>query len=99
MSSFLKNILLALGLALILWLGYRFFFGGSDAALTAQNAMVISQASRDTEVFLRTLQQLRGIQLNGELFHDTRFTSLTDYRRPIVAEPVGRHNPFAPVGH
>lgn len=98
MSAFLKNILFALALALILWLGYRVFFGGEDAPLTAQNAMVISEASRDTEEFLRTLQQLRGIQLNGELFADTRFQSLHDYRQPIVAESVGRSNPFAPIG-
>lgn len=98
MSSLLKNIFFALALAGILWLGYRFFFAADDASLTTQDAQVISEASRDAERFLRTLQQLRDIRLDGKIFVDQRFQSFEDYRQPVVAESAGRQNPFAPVG-
>jgi len=98
MSSLLKNVFFALALAVILWLGYKLFVASDDASLTAQNAAVVSQASRDTEEFLRTLQRLRDIALDQQIFTDLRFQSFADYRKAIVPEPVGRLNPFAPIG-
>lgn len=97
MSSLLKNIFFAAALALILWFGYRVFFSG-DAAIPGLDAQVVSEASRDSQQFLKTLQQLRGIEFRQEIFGDGRFRSFTDQRQPILAEPVGRQNPFAPIG-
>ncbi len=98
MSSLLKNTLFALALALILWLGYTVFFSKDDPSLTAGNALVSSQAARDTQEFLTRLQQLRNIQLDRTIFSDDRFRSFVDHRQDIVDEPVGRANPFAPIG-
>lgn len=98
MSPLLKNLLIALAGAIVLWVGYTFFFANNDALLTAENAAVASQASRDTQEFLRHLQQLRNLELGAEFFSDPRFQSLVDYRQPVTEEPVGRANPFAPVG-
>lgn len=98
MSSLLKNILFALALAVILWLGYRIFFAADDVSRTALNAGVVTQASLDTQAFLRTLQQLRDIEFNEQIFSDPRFQSFIDYRQAIIPEPVGRLNPFAPIG-
>jgi hypothetical protein len=98
MSSLLKNILFALALAVILWLGYKIFFVADDEASSALDAEVITEASQNTQAFLHTLQQLREIKLNGQLFDDARFQTLVDYRQAIVDEPVGRPNPFAPIG-
>jgi hypothetical protein len=98
MSPLLKNIFFALGLAVILWISYKVFFAPDDASLTPLNAAVFTEASRDTQEFLRTLQQLRDIKLNGQIFDDVRFQSFTDYRQAIVPEPFGRPNPFAPIG-
>ena len=97
MSSLLKNILFALALAMILWLGYKIFFT-SDEAETALDVAVMTEASRDTQEFLQTLQQLRDIDFNQAIFSDARFQSFVDHRQPIIAEPVGRDNPFAPLG-
>lgn len=98
MTSLLKNILFALALAVILWLGYTLFFAENDTSRTALNAEVASQAARDTQEFLQTLQQLRDIELNQHIFTDARFQSLVDHRQAVVPEPVGRSNPFAPIG-
>lgn len=100
MSSLLnlKNSIFVLVLALVLWIGYALFFAADDASLSALDVKVITEASRDTQEFLSTLQQLRNIEFKQQIFNDPRFQSFVDHRRPIIAEPVGRTNPFAPIG-
>jgi hypothetical protein len=45
-----------------------------------------------------SLLELRAVTLSGTILNDTAFTSLQDFGTTIVAEPVGRTNPFAPLG-
>lgn len=97
MSPLIKNLLFALGLATIVWLGYTIFIKDSELGLTASNSLVTSQAILDAQEFLAKLQQLRVIELDDKLFSDPRFRSLVDHRQVIVDEPVGRSNPFSPV--
>ena len=59
---------------------------GSPTADTADRAVVES------------LLTLRAITLSGTIFTDQAFTSLRDFGTPITSEPVGRSNPFAPLG-
>lgn len=47
---------------------------------------------------VESLLTLRAITLSGSIFTDPAFRSLKDFGTPIVAEPVGRPNPFAPIG-
>ncbi len=96
MPGLLKNTLLALGLAGVLWLGYVLFLQEDDTALTQENAAQATQASRDAQEFLAVLQDLRGIDFDSSLFDDQKFRQLVDYRVRIQGEPVGRLNPFAP---
>ncbi len=96
MSSLLKNILFALALAVILWLGYKVFFAEDETA--PLNAEAVTEASRDTQEFLGLLQQLRVLRLDEQMFNDARFQSLVDHRQAIIPEPVGRKNPFLPIG-
>jgi len=98
MTPLLKNLLIALGLAVALWLGYQFFMSQEEAALVSEGDFVATEASRNTQEFLLRLQQLRDLEFDQSLFSDGRFRSLVDYRKDIVEEPVGRANPFAPVG-
>lgn len=98
MSSLIKNILFAAGLALIVWIGYVVFIQDSDPALTASNAAVTNQAVRDAQDFLTRLQQLQSIGLEGRVLSDPRFESLIDLRQSVIEEPVGRPNPFEPIG-
>jgi hypothetical protein len=55
-----------------------------------------STDSSDQEL-VSTLLALRAVTLSGTIFQDQAFTSLIDFSTPIVAEPVGRDNPFAPL--
>lgn len=47
---------------------------------------------------VETLLTLRAITLSGTIFNDPAFLSLRDFGTMIVPEPVGRANPFAPIG-
>lgn len=44
------------------------------------------------------LLQLRAVSLAGTIFTDPVFQSLKDFGSPVVDEPVGRPNPFVPIG-
>ena len=95
MSSLLKNLLFALGLALILWLGYTLFV--QNDGTTDPNSAVNTQASLETQEFLIRLQSLRSINIDRSIFSDERFSTLVDFSVELGDEPVGRRNPFAPV--
>lgn len=44
------------------------------------------------------LLTLRAVKLDGTILNDPSFVSLKDFSTQIVPEPVGRDNPFAPLG-
>jgi len=97
MSNLLKNLLFALGLAVILWLGYSLFLKGDETLLETSNSRIVGQATLETQAFLVRLQQLKSIDLDGGIFDDSIFKSLTDHRQALGNEPTGRENPFLPV--
>ncbi len=96
MSGLIRNLLLALGLAVILYLGYVVFIQTDDAATSVSGAAT-SEALLSAQEFLATLQQLKAIELKGDVLSDPRFTSLDDIRKPDIPEDAGRENPFLPV--
>jgi hypothetical protein len=62
-----------------------------------QSETVDGVASAEERVILDTLFQLRAIELSGTIFTNPAFMALRDFRTDIVAEPIGRRNPFAPL--
>ncbi len=56
-----------------------------------------SADSEDREL-VETLLTLRSITLSGTIFNDPAFKALQDFGTTIIPEPVGRQNPFAPLG-
>lgn len=47
---------------------------------------------------VQTLLKLRAIRLDGTIFTDKAFQELKDFSTQIIPEPIGRPNPFAPLG-
>ena len=89
--------------AIVLVLGAAGFFmlnGGatSNVQLSQETSQQISLSQQIEQELLAELLQLREIQLDDSLFRSQTFQSLKDFSRPIVAQPVGRENPFAPIG-
>ncbi|MCD5382468.1 MAG: hypothetical protein LR017_04155 [Candidatus Pacebacteria bacterium] len=97
MTTLLKNLIFALGLAIILWLGYTLFVQEDEAVLDSQNGMVRDDVERETQEFLNRLQHIKTLDISNTLFTDSRFNALTDNRQEVIDEPTGRQNPFAPA--
>jgi hypothetical protein len=94
MLQFIKSNALLVGgiLVVILGLGYYLFSSsGTPAPLTTD-----SSSSSVSQHLLVTLSNLQTIQLNGAIFTDPAFQSLTNFGTTIPTQPTGRANPFAP---
>jgi hypothetical protein len=99
MEIFLKNkiILAVAALAIVAGLWYGLFGGPSSApALTTENPSgVVSEENKD---IVTSLLQLRSVTLSGTIFTSQVFKGLKDFSTDIRQEPVGRADPFAPLG-
>lgn len=95
--QFFKQNKLLIGVAIVGLLGalYYFVFMGSTAAPVFTETEV-SDDTGVTQELLVTLSNLRSVELNGSIFTDPVFMSLTDFGVVIPQEPVGRRNPFMP---
>ena len=94
MSSFLQNALILLGLTLIVGLGYFLYTQNSGLDVATQNAAVTMQIELETADFLRRLNELKAIELNGDIFTDERFASLIRFSPQLLDQPLGKSNPF-----
>ncbi len=99
MTNLFKNLLIALGLAILLFVGYIVFVkddAGGDY-LNDQGNSTSVEAELETQQLLATLNELRALNVNGEIFTDPLFLSLKDFRNDLGDEPAGRPNPFLPA--
>jgi hypothetical protein len=98
MSNLLKNLLIALGLAILLFVGYVVFLRDDGAPTPPPGMEAFSaQAQMESQQLLSTLNELKSLDVEGTLFSDPLFLSLRDFRIDLGIEPDGRVNPFAPV--
>jgi hypothetical protein len=98
MSNLLKNLLIALGLAVLLFLGYMLFFRTSEplSGLSIEGTFS-PEAELETQQLLAVLNELKSFNVEGSIFSDPLFISLQDFRVDIGSEPSGRQNPFTPI--
>jgi hypothetical protein len=96
MSNLLKNLLIALGLAVILFVGYVVFMR-DDGETTIDPQSFSPEAQQETQELLATLNELKSFNVEGRIFTDPLFLSLRDFRIDPGTEPEGRSNPFAPA--
>lgn len=68
----------------------------NNASSSAVDAGVIE--SDTTQPLIEALASLSAIRLDGAIFSDPVFVSLTDFGVVIPLQPVGRRNPFLPIG-
>jgi len=106
-----KNVLLA-GVIIVLLVGAYFVFfkseepTGDDALLETSGPLLGGVPVPGSEMggvaagadLLPFLLQLNSLKLDGSLFKDPVFLSLEDYTVIIPEQPVGRPNPFEPLG-
>lgn len=80
------------GVALAFGVWYSLSPSSSSQVLSASSTTGPGQEVVDT------LRQLDAVKLDGGIFSEPAFSALRDFSTQIVPEPVGRPNPFAPLG-
>ena len=98
MSNLLKNLLIALGLAILLFVGYTVVFKEDESLTGIESSGTFSvEAELETQRLLATSNELKLLNIDGSLFSDPLFASLRDFRVELGTEPSGRPNPFSPI--
>lgn len=97
---------LILFLVLVVVIAGAVWYGMSGGGVSTDQSLIATETldstgspSGDAEdrELVESLLTLRAITLTGTIFSDPAFQSLRDWGTPIVPEPVGRDNPFAPL--
>lgn len=100
MSGAAKNLIIILGLATVAFAGY-FLYQQQATALLAPNATSQTEVEAmlmKTQVFIARRQALDSVRIDDSFFENEIFLSLQSYTRPLENMPVGRTNPFDPIG-
>jgi hypothetical protein len=82
--------------AICIWYGLTQNSAPPALLTTVDVAGAPVEGSADQEL-VSTLLTLRAVALAGTIFQDPAFKYLRDFGTTIVAEPIGRQNPFAPL--
>jgi hypothetical protein len=94
-----KRLTILIGILVILaaFFVYR-YYSGRDTATGPLSATSEQPAEAIDGGLLKTLLELKSISIDTEFFKDGWFTGLKDFSKPLPQQPVGRRNPFAPIG-
>lgn len=100
MTPKLKKIIIILILAIVLFVVYAVFIKKDP---TSQSLVTTgSTASADAQVLgtqiSQALLKIEQIKLDRAIFTSDIYKTLVDRSEPITDEPIGRSNPFAPIG-
>ncbi len=98
MSSLLKKLVIALGIALLLGVVYYFTLGSvkTDPTL-GEFSMSTSEVSIRTQKIIEDTKIIDTYKLDVSVFDDNRFNNLNVYSVTLTDVATGRSNPFAPV--
>lgn len=88
-------IILVAGLA-VAFFAYSYFFAKPAEPLLSAEA--VSGTTSVDQDLISLLLELRSIKLDDSIFSDPAFISLQDFSQNLTEEPIGRVNPFAPLG-
>lgn len=97
MSPIIKNIIVVLVIAGVGFFGYNYLTRTDTAGDALIKQESVNTGKMGAEV-LTALNQLKTLKLDSSIFKDDVFVSLQDFSKPLNPEPVGRVNPFSPIG-
>lgn len=91
-----RTTLVVIALIIAAFLAYSFFFAGKEEAVLSQSGEAENAVVENELIAL--LLELKALKLDDSIFSSSAFQSLQDFSQALVSEPVGRSNPFAPLG-
>ena len=95
-----KSAFIILIVAVLAFTAYSVFFAGGvrqDESLLTTNNAAVPEAAITSEL-ISLLLEMKVLKLDNSLFSDKRFRSLTDFSVTLTPQPIGRSNPFLPLG-
>ncbi len=101
MTDTTKNILIGGIIIVVLFAAFKLLVSKKEEPEISSS--VVTERSFETKTFSATreaaltLQKIKSIEVDTEVFSSEAFKSLKDFRVNILPEAVGRDNPFAPV--
>ncbi len=98
MPKLSKNKILIIGLLVVAAVGYYLFkpdAAPEDPLVTSQSG-ITGSIGQELVIELNRLKALQNI--NDDIFKDPTFVSLQDFTQVVIPQPLGRNNPFAPIG-
>lgn len=105
MTPKLKKIIIAIVVLGILFILYSAFLKPDptpDTLVAGRSKVAGQPVSQDAKVISSQISQallkIEQIKLDRSIFDNQIFATLEDRSEEIVDEPVGRRNPFAPLG-
>lgn len=96
-----RFLIVGLSVFILLFVAYTLFF--KRASSVPPDTLVTTSGGRSevdaiTVDLLTLLLSLKTLDLDTTIFSDDRFKSLTDFSVELIPQPVGRSNPFLPLG-
>jgi hypothetical protein len=103
MTPKLKKIILVILLAIVLFVVYAVFIKKDptntvDGNLITSGGVLSEDARALGNQISQALLRLEQIKLDRNIFTNNIYVTLVDRSEPIIDEPIGRPNPFAPIG-
>lgn len=103
MKSVIKKIIIAVVILGLIYFVYSMFFKKTedDSLISGTNSLTPSRNLAETQLLgnqiTQALIKIESLNLDRSVFQNPIFRSLVDRSEPILDEPVGRTNPFAPL--
>jgi hypothetical protein len=93
-----KNIIIILVIIVLGLVAYSFL----KPSPTAESLLATTQRQDSAQVLgdeiTSAISQINSLKLDRAVLDDPIVKNLIDHSKPILPEPVGRKNPFAPIG-
>ncbi|MBP9771507.1 MAG: hypothetical protein KBD16_01085 [Candidatus Pacebacteria bacterium] len=97
MNPLIKKILIGVAVVAVLFVLYRAFVSDEEEAPLSSETPSGLPAEQGGDL-LSLLLELKSITLSDGVFSDAAFQTLQDFTVQLAPEPIGRRNPFAPIG-
>lgn len=99
MTPKLKKIIITLVILALLFVVYAVFIKKDPTSQALLNTDAISpEAQAIGSQISQALLRIEQIKLDKTIFNNDIYKTLVDRSEPISDEPIGRSNPFAPIG-
>ncbi len=101
-STSSKSTIIALVVIVAVALLLYFYYKGNPNDDSTSSLTVVSAESQEARAssdrVLSLLSEIRSLNIKNTLFTNPVYKSLVDYTIAVPDQPIGRINPFAPVG-